>query len=136
MKKIARFAGTALVVFFLASFLFPVVVYADQTPIPDTFNVNNYLKTEGQRTRVPSSSTAGQPSATAQVIIDLIDLMVKFIGAVALVIFILGALLTIVSDGKDDRIDKGKGMMLYALYGIVIAFMSFIIVAFVQSILF
>lgn len=105
--------------------------------MPDTFSVNKYLKTEEQTSMVPGSNP--DPNADFGVVgflIKAIDLFVKIIGAIALVVFILGALLTILSEGKEDRLEKGKSAMVYALIGLVITFMAFIIVSFVQSIFF
>lgn len=104
--------------------------------MPDTFSVNKYLKTDEQTSMVPG--TTSDPASTGVVgfLIKAIDLFVKIIGAIALVVFILGALLTILSEGKEDRLEKGKSAMVYALIGLVITFMAFIIVSFVQSIFF
>lgn len=109
----------------------------DPIKMPDTFSVNKYLKTEEQTSMVPDSAAA-DPNSTGVVgfLIKAIDLFVKIIGAIALVVFILGALLTILSEGKEDRLEKGKSAMVYALIGLIITFMAFIIVSFVQSIFF
>lgn len=106
--------------------------------MPETFSVNEYLKTEEQTSMVPDSATAADPNSKGVVgfLIKAIDLFVKIIGAIALVVFILGALLTILSEGKEDRLEKGKSAMIYALIGLVITLMAFIIVSFVQSIFF
>lgn len=97
--------------------------------IPDTFPVTQYLTIEGQSNKVAAGGIM-------KFIVDVIDLLVKIIGSLALIVFIVGALLTIVSEGKEDRLEKGKTAMLYAIYGIVISLMAFVIVAFVQSIFF
>ena len=103
--------------------------------IPGTFNVNKYLKTGKQTSLVPGgSSTAANSTGIKGFAVYVIDLFVKVIGSLALIIFIAGALLTITSEGKEDRLEKGKTAMLYAVIGMVIALMSFIIVTFVQSI--
>lgn len=107
--------------------------------MPDTFSVNKYLKTEEQTSMVPgttSDATSATSTGVVGFLIKAIDLFVKIIGAIALVVFILGALLTILSEGKEDRLEKGKSAMVYALIGLVITFMAFIIVSFVQSIFF
>ena len=139
---------TTLVALFAVNFGI-TVVFADETsspataddkvePIkmPETFSVNKYLKTEEQTSMVPG--TTSDPTSTGVVgfLIKTIDLFVKIIGAIALVVFILGALLTILSEGKEYRLEKGKSAMVYAVIGLVITFMAFIIVSFVQSIFF
>ena len=96
---------TTLVALFAGN-LGVTVVFADETsspataddkvePIkmPETFSVNKYLKTEEQTSMVPG--TTSDPTSTGVVgfLIKAIDLFVKIIGAIALVVFILGALL-------------------------------------------
>ncbi len=114
----------------------PVAAGAGETvkksPIDETFDVKKHLTTEGQGT----SSVSAKEGGIANFVVKVIDLLVKIIGSVALIVFILGALLTVTSEGKEDRLEKGKTAMLYALIGLIIAFFSFIIVAFVQSIFF
>ena len=117
--------------------------------MPESFSVGNCLKADGQEGSkfIPKKGAVGpdgQPAdantestnQVANVLINVIDFFVKIVGSVALVVFIAGALLTIVSEGKEDRIEKGKSAMLYALIGLAIAMFSFLIVTFVQSILF
>lgn len=114
--------------------------------IPDTFSVKNCLTTEQQKNSqfVPSDknsegAAAGSGASTqnvSTVLIAAIDLFVKIIGSIALVVFILGALLAITSEGKEDRLEKGKTAMIYSLLGMIFALLSFVMVSFVQSILF
>lgn len=66
----------------------------------------------------------------------VIDLMVSLIGIFALLVFIVGAIFLITANGDDNKIQKGKGAMKYALVGIVFVMMSYTIVVLVQSILF
>lgn len=97
--------------------------------IPDSFSVGTYLKLGDQKSRVGGAGIV-------KIIVDAIDLLVKLTGSLALIVFIVGALLTVVSEGQQDKLEKGKTAMLYAVYGIIISLMAFVIVTFVQSILF
>lgn len=108
--------------------------------IQSSFPVKDCLKTEGQNVDlIPSEgapSQPGQPTGIAGALVKIIDFLVKIIASIALIVFIIGALLTIVSEGKEDRVEKGKNAMVYSLIGLAICMFAFIIVAFVQSILF
>ncbi|PJC36647.1 hypothetical protein CO046_04495 [Candidatus Peregrinibacteria bacterium CG_4_9_14_0_2_um_filter_53_11] len=121
------------------------------TAIPDTFSVGDCLTIDEQRgsTFVPAKELApGEPgpaqagasgSATnpiVLVLIRIIDMFVKWVGSIALIIFMIGALLTITSEGREDRLEKGKSAMLFALIGVAIAMASFLFVTFVQSLFF
>ncbi|MEK7524030.1 MAG: hypothetical protein AAB588_03275 [Patescibacteria group bacterium] len=106
--------------------------------IPDTFSVGDCLTTEGQNSLVPKKDSpeaaAVAPSGIVVVFIKVADLLSKVIASIALVIFMVGALLTIASEGKEDRLEKGKTAMLYAVIGLLVSFLAFIMVSFVQSV--
>lgn len=106
--------------------------------IPSSFPVGKCLKTETQKTYTPASdaeNNPGQKGLTA-IFVKVVNLLTGIIGSISLIVFIIGALLTIVSEGKEDRLEKGKNAMFYAIIGLIVALMSFIIVSFVQSILY
>ena len=110
---------------------------SNTSSIPDHFNVNSALKLPGQKDRIPGADgAAASGKGIVGLFLDGMDLFIKLIGSMALIIFIIGALLTIASEGKQDMLEKGKTTMVYAVIGIIISLMSFIIVTFVQSILF
>lgn len=114
--------------------------------IDEKFEVDNFLKLDDQSSYVPSSkkdaSNEGEiaakpaPKGIIAFALNAIDLFIKIIGSIALIIFIAGALLTITSEGKEDKLEKGKSAMIYSLIGLIVALFSFIIVSFVQSIFF
>lgn len=109
--------------------------------IPSTFPVGDCLTAEGQSSLVPTGDAAGTTTISGSsgiggILVKAIDLLVKFIASLALIVFIVGALLTVTSEGKEDRLEKGKTAMLYAIVGLLVAGFSFIIVTFVQSVLF
>lgn len=112
----------------------------DGESIPSTFPVGDCLTTEGQKSFVPTlSADKGELSGEkgiGGILVKAINLLTKIIASIALVVFIIGALLTVTSEGKEDRLEKGKTAMLYAIIGLLVAFFSFIIVTFVQSVLF
>lgn len=108
--------------------------------IPSTFPVGDCLTAEGQTSFVPTlSEDKGELSGEkgiGGILVKAINLLTKIIASIALIVFIIGALLTVTSEGKEDRLEKGKTAMFYAIIGLLVAFFSFIIVTFVQSVLF
>lgn len=114
--------------------------------LPDSFSVRNCLSTKAQRDSkfLPKAddpnanlenSTAPTDSSMSikSVLIDVIDIFIKVIATVALIVFIIGAVMTIVGGASEDILGKGKNAMLYSLIGLAIAMVSFIIVSAVQS---
>lgn len=111
--------------------------------IPSTFPVGDCLTAKDQKSFVPTKKDEDKAKGGLSaekgiggILIKAIDLLTKIIASIALIIFIIGALLTVTSEGKEDRLEKGKTAMLYAIIGLIVAFFSFIIVTFVQSVLF
>lgn len=117
--------------------------------LPDSFSVSKCLSTKAQRDSKflpkadnPAANQAGSSAPTdssmsiKSVLVDVIDVFIKVIATVALIVFIIGAVMTIVSAGNDDILGKGKNAMLYSLIGLAIAMVSFIIVSAVQSLFF
>lgn len=131
------------------------IVKENPHTVPDSFSVGRCLSTKGQQgskflplneksktsaggitdnTNAPVAD--GTEKSARIVLVDAIDTLVKIIATVALIVFIIGALITIVSGGKDDLIDRGKKTMTYSVIGLAVALFSFIIVTFLQSLFF
>jgi len=135
VKKLTLFLLVVAYVGGFGLFFQPSTVFAG--PIQETFEVNTHLRAPGQGEAEDSYLKIAKErgiSPVAAFVVDLIDFLAKLIGAVALLVFVVGAVLTIVSEGADDRLQKGKQAMIYSLVGVAIAFCAFLIVTFVQSI--
>ena len=121
--------------------------------VPDSFAVGRCLSTSGQigskflpingrnsDGSVVDNTNKKAPDGTENsvriVLVDAIDTLVKIVATVSLIVFIIGALITIVSGGQDTFIDKGKDAMKYSVIGLAVALFSFIIVMFVRSLVF
>lgn len=52
-------------------------------------------------------------------------------GALALLMFIYGGILWIVSGGSQEKINKGKDTLIWATFGLAIIFMAYALVGFV-----
>lgn len=130
----------------------PCSLSDEKNAIPGTFNVRDCLtipeqldskfvpKERGLGEGVQGPANENQFAAGENengiviLLVNAIDIFVKLIGSISLILFIFGAGITITAEGKDDRLDRGKNAMLYAIIGLAITFLSFIIVAFVQSV--
>lgn len=99
-----------------------------------SFNIVNRLSVgkENKLTLLDSDPTTGEKSILDKVI----RLMAQITGTLAVLLIISGAVLMIVSRGTDSLLTKGKNMVMYTLGGVVLVFLSYIIVQFVISFLF
>jgi len=52
------------------------------------------------------------------------------------VLIIIGGMLMLASEGDDNRIQKGKTIITQAIIGLILALTSYILVTFVQSLLY
>lgn len=153
MKKLfLKFSAALLLLVALLLWSPLVVLAAPATPAPsgtpsnkfepsikDTFDVN-ILQAPGQKSYVPTTKTSAADiqshSGVVALLVNVISLFVKVISSISLIVFIIGALLVITSEGKEDVLEKGKSAMLYSVIGIIVALMSFVIVTFVRSVLY
>lgn len=63
----------------------------------------------------------------------IIKFIMGFVGTIALVIFIYGGVLWLISAGRDEYVTKGKNAMVWSTIGLVIVFSGYILVKFVFS---
>ncbi len=66
----------------------------------------------------------------------IIKLMAQIIGTFAILILAFGGLLMITSEGDENRLQNGKNIFFYTIIGLLVAFMSYIGVQFIISVLF
>lgn len=60
--------------------------------------------------------------------IDLANVLLSIIGGIALIAFVYGGFILILSEGSSERIEKGKGAMVAALIGLAVVFGAYLIV--------
>ena len=96
-----------------------------------SFNIGKILQAEGQDTEQFLDAEEGPVIAF---LIRVINFITLIIGSIAMLLIIVGGLLMVASEGNEDRIQKGKDIVVAAIIGLVISMASYMIVAFVQSI--
>jgi hypothetical protein len=62
---------------------------------------------------------------------NVIKAILGITGSLALGVFILGGLTWVTSAGNDEKIKKGKDMIMWATFGLVVIFASYALVTFV-----
>lgn len=75
-------------------------------------------------------------SPIASVLVRGADFMVKVAGVIGVLVFVVGSLLLITAQGREDQIQMGKDTLFYAIIGLVIVFFSYLISVTVQAIFF
>jgi len=62
---------------------------------------------------------------------NVIKAVLGIVGSLALLMFIYGGFLWVTSAGNDEKIKKGKDILLWASFGLAVIFMSYALVNFV-----
>lgn len=60
--------------------------------------------------------------------IDLANVLLSIIGGIALIAFLYGGFILILSEGNSEKIEKGKGAMVAALIGLAVVFGAYLLV--------
>ncbi len=61
------------------------------------------------------------------------DLILRFVGSLALLFFIYGGVIFLISSGNTEQVTKAKGIIKAATIGLILVFAGFIIIRFVLA---
>ncbi len=123
MKKITL-AATILTLSLAVCFFAPVAVYADSTYEQNVC--------EGSGGTWSSGTCTTDDSMTVPEIIQTVaNVFVFVIGAVSVIMIIVGGIRYAVSAGDQSAVTGAKNTIMYAIVGLAIAFASYAIVSFI-----
>jgi len=63
----------------------------------------------------------------------IIDSVLGVVGSIALLMFVYGGLTWMTSSGNDEKVKKGRDIILWSAIGLVVIFMSYALTRFVLS---
>lgn len=72
-----------------------------------------------------------QNASPAKLIATIVNVLLFIVGAIAVIMIIIGGITYAVSAGDSGQITKAKNTILYAVIGLIVAFLAFAIVNFV-----
>ncbi|MBI4652931.1 hypothetical protein HY750_01630 [Candidatus Kuenenbacteria bacterium] len=126
-KKISN--GVKKTIFFLL-FLF---VFLSFVPIIQVVNVN---ATDTVQLNDPLNLTGTDKDQPVQALATrIIKVVLDFVGVITLGMFIFGGLVWMTSGGSEEKVKKGKGILIWATLGLIVILMSYVILTwFVNSI--
>ena len=78
----------------------------------------------------PLGENANDPRG---IIGNVIRAIFGIVGSLALAIFILGGFTWVTAAGNEEKVKKGKDMIMWAAFGLVVVFASYALVTFVLS---
>ncbi|MEO5499573.1 MAG: pilin [Candidatus Saccharimonadales bacterium] len=91
------------------------------------------IKTACDTNTNPNDSTKNLGDGLTGLIKKIIDILLFIIGAVAVIMIIIGGIRYVVSGGDQGAVTGAKNTILYAVVGLVVAIMAYAIVNFVVS---
>lgn len=76
---------------------------------------------------------AGEKKTAIPIALNIINVVLSFVGLIAVGVIVYGGILYVTSTGDASKIHKAKNCILYGVVGLVVAIMSFAIVAFINT---
>jgi hypothetical protein len=74
------------------------------------------------------SEASGGQTSLRSLILTIVDYFLGFLGLLAVIMVVYGGVTYVSSAGNDEAVGKAKKIIMYALIGIVIILLSFVIV--------
>jgi hypothetical protein len=134
MKKIAIIILSALTLTMLSS---TAITYADDTSETlkeTTFDVGDILSPEDDERGEPTGQEyLKEDNPIVAFILTVINFAIQIMGSIAIIIIIIGGFMFMFAQGNQQKLDEAKDILKYAVIGLLVALLSYIIVIFVQS---
>ena len=97
-----------------------------------TFDVSGWLKLDNGQDQSYFNDPQGR-TPIVSFIISVIDFATKIIGSMAIILFIAAGFMMMVSKGNQQQIDSAKDMFKYAIVGLLVTFVSYLLITAIQS---
>jgi hypothetical protein len=122
------------------------VAIADNDLSTGTFNVNKILDPDLSATSEDGAYwettkivdgvevTSPEPRPLIAFIVQLIEIATTIMGTLGMIILIIGGFMMMFAQGNQQKVDEAKDIVKYAVIGLSMAFLSYVIVVSVQSI--
>lgn len=145
MKKLSLIIVSAIIIALVAPILATPAFAGDPAPTttPSSnegiqhlkdlqFDVSEYLNLGGEDQEQSYFGEGKNP--IVEFILRIINFALTIMGSIGIIILIIGGFMMMVSQGNQQKLDEAKDIVKYAIIGIIIAFLAYVIVLFVQSI--
>lgn len=86
------------------------------------------------QTLSPPFGTAGSQQEPVLIIATVIQVLLGFVGAATLLVFVWGGFHMIFSGGNEEKITKGRSTMLWAVIGLAIILSSYAVLQYIFGI--
>lgn len=125
-RRYLRVLSVGLIGVFALALVVPAAVDAKSTTSDPLKLLNETAKQTGQ------TSTRELP----EVVGSIMQWVLGIVGIILLVMFVYGGVLYATSAGNEDKVETGKKVMMYAIIGIVIIALAFVLTRYIIQALF
>ncbi len=118
-----------IILTFILSFniIFVKTILAAPKTTPSTTTSTVYLVPQGSKYNTGNYEL----NDFVQVGVNVTKIILGTVGSLSLLMFIYGGVMMLISAGSSERVSKAKGIIMAAVIGLIIVFVSYIIVSFV-----
>lgn len=127
MKKSLKKITVGLSVFAMLAFSF-VTVFA-----PATFAATDYNVTNGANAAQGDGVPAKLIGSDDSIFTVVVNILLYIIGAISVIMLIVGGIRYTISNGDSSQVTSAKNTILYAIVGLIIAFLAYAIVNWVLT---
>lgn len=135
MKKILLILLSALVINFglsIGNFAYAEKHTGNQPLVDATFPVDKILTLDNDQQEKKYFSDENN-SPIVSFILEIINTATIVIGTIAVILIIIGGFMFMFSQGNQQKLDEAKEVIKFAVIGLLVTFLSYVIVIFVQS---
>lgn len=137
MKKILLIIITAIILNLIIFSGNSLVFANEESDISKgTFKVTKWLNLQGDTGSDPQPQkyfTACEEGPILCFTLTILDFATQIIGSIALILIIISGFMLMLAQGNQQKLDEAKDIAKYAVIGLIITFMSYIITIFVQG---
>lgn len=124
-----------LVLFIFIPCFFCNVVNGQTNQTEDLFETKPDSSGDDAAGTVKLDNPLGGINTAQDLIGQIINAVLGVVGSLALLMFVYGGLTWMTASGNEERIKKGKGILMWATIGLVVIFTSYTVLNFVIGIL-
>lgn len=104
-----------------------VIVFALMLGMLSLFNLVAFAALTATPIKSVTDATGGE-STLSGLILTIVDYFLGFLGLLAVIMVVYGGVTYVSSAGNDEAVGKAKKIIMYALIGIVVILLSFVVV--------
>jgi len=113
-------------------FLITILLFLSILFVPIVVHTEGYVQTQLNAAAGEQGASFGQAKDPRAIIATVIEVALGFVGILFVVFLIYGGFLILMSQGEEEKVKKGKNILVYGVIGVFIILSAYSIVIFVD----